>query len=569
MSKVRAAVYVRVSTEEQTNNFSLRAQEAVVKEYAERKGYEVTEVYCDDGYSGKNFNRPEVQRLFRDLNEDKVDVILVWKVDRLSRSNNDVLTLIDKQLAPNNKKLIITSIDIDSTSSVGYMFISLLGTFASYERAVIIDRVNSGMEKRATEGLWNGGIILGYDNVDKHLILNEKESKIVKEIFLLREQGLGYKSIVNKLNERGEVTKKGKPFSIPGIKLILENPVYIGKIRWGKYKQWESKRRKGKANPTYVDGIHTPIITQNLWNKVQQVNKLQGEAYSNNRNFKGELFLTGILKCPKCGAGTVMSKTRKKNSEDYYFYYMCQAHHSKGKSICNANLIKKDVVEQRVLNIISEVVRNDEIMDSIVKKLDFDKQKSIELLVKETNIYQSKLNAVLDKQLKLDNDYFESKIEVPLYNRLSSRLQVEIEDFQEKIKKQKREIKKLSNNTTIDKEAVLAALVNFNEIFYKADDEEKKVLVRTLIKEIKMEENRKEIKEMTFWFFSERVLPSNKEWRTISQIIVSGMQEVHSITGCCKGFILEPQLTEVILMLAAKYNGNKKCLDNCSKHFLF
>src|SRR5690606_19816381 len=266
------------------------------------------------------------------------------------------------------------------------------------------DRVNSGMQKRAKEGLWNGGQVLGYDNVDKGLDINEKESILVREIFLLRAQGLGYKAIVNILNERGEVTKKEKAFSIPAVKLILENPVYIGKVKWGQYRDWNSKRRKGKSEPIYVDAAHKAIIKQELWDKVQSVNKLQEEAYSTNRNFKGDLFLTGVLKCPKCGAGTVMCKTKKRNGEGYHIYYMCQAYHSKGKTACSTNLIKKDVVEQKVLNVMSELVRDNDIVNNIIEKLEAEKQNNFEPLIKELDIYQSKLNSLMAKQAKLDKD---------------------------------------------------------------------------------------------------------------------------------------------------------------------
>ena len=194
------------------------------------------------------------------------------------------------------------------------------------------------------------------------------------------------KAIVNILNDRGELTKTGKPFSIPGVKLILENPVYLGKVKWGKYRDWSRKRRKGKSEPTYVDGLHHAIINQKLWDRVQNVNKLQEEAYSKNRNFKGDLFLTGVLKCPKCGAGTVMCKTKKRNGEGYHIYYMCQAYHSKGKTVCSTNLIKKEVVEGKVLNVITELVRNEEIVNSIIEKLDAEKQSDFEPLMKELKI---------------------------------------------------------------------------------------------------------------------------------------------------------------------------------------
>ena len=124
MSK-KAAIYIRVSTEEQKKGYSIEAQESVIREYAKNKDYEVYDVYNDEGYSGKDFNRPEIQRLFSDLANDKVDLILVWKVDRLSRNNTDVLNLIDLDLTPKDKKLIVTSIDIDSSSPMGHMFISL------------------------------------------------------------------------------------------------------------------------------------------------------------------------------------------------------------------------------------------------------------------------------------------------------------------------------------------------------------------------------------------------------------------------------------------------------------
>jgi site-specific DNA recombinase len=204
LKPLKAALYIMVSTEEQKKHgYSLRGQEEELKEYAKHKGYEVFDVYSDGGYSGKNFNRPEAQRMFRDMSNNKFDVIVVWKVDRISRSNKDVLGLIDDELKPRGMKLLVKTCDIDSSTTNGYMFISLLGTFAEYERAVIIERVTAGMEKVAREGEWNGGKVLGYDSEDKQLVINEEESKIVKEIYSMRAEGLGYKKIADNLNSKG------------------------------------------------------------------------------------------------------------------------------------------------------------------------------------------------------------------------------------------------------------------------------------------------------------------------------------------------------------------------------
>ncbi|MEC2074005.1 recombinase family protein [Alkalihalophilus marmarensis] len=514
VKRERAAIYIRVSTEEQKLGHSLEAQESMLKEFAEKKGYEIFDVYSDGGYSGKNFDRPEIQRLFNDLTKDKIDVILVWKVDRLSRNNTDVVSLIDNELTPRNKKLLITSIDMDSSSPTGHMFISLLSTFARYERATIIDRVNAGMQKRAEKGYWNGGSILGYDSVDKRLIINEQESAVVREIFKLRADGKGYKFIANTLNNRGIKTKKGKSFSIPAIKLIVNNHIYIGKMVWKKHQEWSTKRRAGKAEPIIVDGVHEAIIEQELWTKVQEINEFQKKSFTSNRNFNGNFFLTGLLKCPKCGAGTVMSKSKKKNSDDYHLYYMCQAYHNKGKSVCGTNLIKKEEVEQKVLNEISFLVNNDDIFKELISELNSDNDKVNEIFIADLKNFNRQLKKAYDKRSKLDNDYFEGNIESSTYNRLMSDLQKEIEKLERNIRKSESEITR--NESSIDKDEIIYTLKNFNKFFAIVSDEERKLLVRSLIKEIHMEENRKDVKKITFWFSSDNVLPSNKARRTVS-----------------------------------------------------
>lgn len=510
----RAAIYIRVSTEEQIQGHSLEAQESMLKEFAEKKGYEIYDVYSDGGYSGKNFDRPEIQRLFNDLMNDRVDIILVWKVDRLSRNNTDVVSLIDNELTPRNKKLIITSIDMDSSSPTGHMFISLLSTFARYERATIIDRVNAGMQKRAEKGYWNGGSILGYDSVDKQLIINEQESAIVREIFKLRADGKGYKFIANTLNSRGIKTKKGKNFSIPAIKLIVNNHIYIGKMMWKKHQDWSTKRRSGKTEPIIVDGVHEPIIEQELWEKVQEINEFQKKSFTSNRNFNGNFFLTGLLKCPKCGAGTVMSKSKKKNSDDYHLYYMCQAYHSKGKAVCGTNLIKKEEVEQKVLNEISFLVNNDDIFNDLLDELNSDNNELNEGIKADLKFIKRQLKKSYDKRSKLDNDYFEGNLVSSTYNRLMSDLEKEFEKLERSIRKLESEINR--NESSINKDEIIYTLKNFKKFFAIVTEEERKLLVRSLIKEIQMDENRKDVKEITFWFSSVLSLPSNKVSRTVS-----------------------------------------------------
>ncbi|MGR5924891.1 recombinase family protein [Bacillus pacificus] len=338
------------------------------------------------------------------------------------------------------------------------------------------------MQKRAEKGYWNGGSILGYDSVDKKLIINENESKIVREIFQLRAEGKGYKFIVNILNDKGIKTKTGKNFSIPAIKLIVNNYIYSGKMVWKKHQDWSTRRRAGKADPIIVEGIHDAIIDEGLWERVQKVNELQKNSFSSNRNFNGNFLLTGILKCPKCGAGTVMSKTKKRNSDDYYLYYMCQAYHNKGSSVCSANLIEKAQVEQQVLNVISLLVNENDIINALIDELNSDNNNANGIHIVNIKMFKKQLGKAYDKRKKLDNDYFEGNIESSTYNRLMNELQLEINKLKRNIRESEREI--IKNDSIINKEEVIHVLTNFNKLFKIVNDEEKKLLIRSLIREV-------------------------------------------------------------------------------------
>ncbi|CAH0120791.1 hypothetical protein PAE9249_03314 [Paenibacillus sp. CECT 9249] len=528
--KPKAALYLRVSTEEQKKEgFSLGAQEEILKGYCVSKGYEVFEIYNDGGYSGKDFNRPDMQRLLRDSRDHKFDIVLAIAVDRISRSNLDVLTFVDRELHPRGQKLVISTCDIDSSTETGKMFISLLGTFAEYERRLIVGRVKKGMEKRASEGLTNGGRTLGYDSVDGKLVVNAEEAAIVKEIFELRAEGKGFKTIATMLNKKGKKTKgtKTKPgssFSINAVKTILVNEKYTGSMSWGKLRDWSSKRRAGKSDPTIVQEAHEAIIDMELWNKVQAVNKLNNEQYSSqSNNLKGEFILTGLLRCPVCGAGTVMSKSQKRDGSGYHLYYMCQTYHSKGKTECGSNLIKKELVEEQVLKWIGTILADEQIVDGIMNRLEREETLGKDELEKDLHIQQTSLKKLLDKQKKQDSDYYAGEIRAALYNRLSEAIEDEINKVGQSIAHLKREIEKLESKVILNKDIIIEALQNFEVLFKEATNDEKRSLLRALIKEIHVEADRKSIKNIVFWFteddsFSHFALPVSDVRRTLSQV---------------------------------------------------
>ncbi|PEL26973.1 recombinase family protein [Bacillus toyonensis] len=516
----KVAIYTRVSTDEQANEgFSLQAQEDHLRQYAKAKGYEVYDIYSDEGYSGKDYNRPEIQRLFKDLSQDKFKGILVKSVDRISRRLSDVTKLIDDVLVPRNSYIVISDANLDSSTTGGIAIIHLLATFAQLERSMIVQRVKAGMGKRAELGYWNGGRVLGYDVKNKELKVNKEEAEIVRKIFHLRTEGKGYKSIAIMLNQQGFKTKRGGLFSIGTIKTILENPLYIGYCRWGRHKNWNVERRKGKTDEyKFVKGKHEPIVSEDLWKRVQGVNYAHKKSISKNRNFNGEFVLSGILRCPSCGAGMVMCKTKKRDKSGYHLYYMCQAFHSKGKLACKSNLIRKEDIEEKVLQCINKIILIPSIVDKTFERIQEKKERGIERIKNDLLYINEELKRKKKFIKKLNKDYFDEKIRVEAYTELSEPLREEIDELESEKGKLDREIE--SVEIPITKEEVIKALENFANLYENATYEQKKSLLRAIIKKIEVQPNRKEIKGITYWFDCDNgqddALLVSKEGRTIS-----------------------------------------------------
>ncbi len=172
------------------------------------------------------------------------------------------------------------------------------------------------------------------------------------------------------------MTKKGKPFSISSITYIISNPFYIGKIQFAKYRHWSDKRRKGlNEEPIIADGKHAPIIDRNLWDKVQF--KRKESRKKPQVHGKGTNLLTGIVKCPKCGAAMAASNTTntlKDGTKKRIRYYSCSNFRNKGSKVCSANSVRADVIEKYVMDQILEIVKSDKILKQVVERVNQDSQ---------------------------------------------------------------------------------------------------------------------------------------------------------------------------------------------------
>ena len=286
---LKAALYIRVSTEEQAaEGQSAPAQVETLRQYCKAYGMEVFDIYMDLGVSGKRLkDRLELARLMDDCTNRKFELVLVWKISRLSRNLKDLLYLIDL-FERNNVYFTSCSERFDTSTPVGRMTLQLLGSIAEFERNTIIENVKLGLKEFARKG-GKASTVLGYDNVNKRLSINENEARIVKLVFnLFTETDMNFTSIAGYLNSLGCRTKRGSEFRCSNISYIIHNPVYIG----------INRHRMNRSDQYSINGTHPSIIDHALWNKAQQTSpRLKVRAVRDNRNSDPYLFQVTCMKC--------------------------------------------------------------------------------------------------------------------------------------------------------------------------------------------------------------------------------------------------------------------------------
>lgn len=281
MNILNTGIYIRVSTEEQAKfGYSIKAQKEKLLNYALIKEWKIYDIYIDEGLSGKDLNRPKIIKLLKDIEDNKVNNVLVFKIDRLTRSTKDLINLIEFFQKKNCEFNSLTE-SIDTSSPTGRMFIKIIGLFAEFERETIAERIKLGLERKVKEGysICSSTVSYGYmkekgNNIQK---INKEESYIVKKIYKDYLNGKSIKEIKNELITRNIKTKKDKEWTNKTIRDILKNPNYIGKVRYGlnnkKYFEKEGKHRAIISKSDYIS-------VNNLLKNELRTNK---DAYYSNK----------------------------------------------------------------------------------------------------------------------------------------------------------------------------------------------------------------------------------------------------------------------------------------------
>ena len=361
LRKMRCAIYTRKSTEEglDQNYNSLDAQRDACQAYIASQKSEgwvaLRDAYDDGGYSGGNLNRPGIQRLLADIREGLVDVIVVYKIDRLSRSLADFANLVelfDKQ------RVTFASVtqNFSTTTSMGRLTLNILLSFAQFERELGGERVRDKIAASRAKGIWMGGMPpLGYDVVDRKLIPNPTEVKLVSRIFEGFVSIGSMTALSNQLRAEGVTTKswktlkdkerQGKPIDKGYLYKLLKNPVVIGIAAY-----------KGKHFP----GEHEPIIDKSLWDQVQTMlarNNVAQRARQ-NRPSQAPALLKGLI---FASDGNAMTPGYTKRRGKCYRYYVNTASIKIGKDACEITRVPAGDIDAKVVDLVRKVLQAPEI----------------------------------------------------------------------------------------------------------------------------------------------------------------------------------------------------------------
>lgn len=518
-NKKQVGIYCRVSTTEQAEEgYSIGEQERLLTEYAINQGYEVYKVYTDAGISGKDIkHRPGLIELLEDASNKKFQMVISWKINRLSRKLSDAIKIVDT-LEKHGIAYKSYTEPFETDTPAGKMQFQLMALIGEFERNTIAQNVKMGMKAKARAGEWCGGLApLGYKwipmekNVNSSrkkskLAIEESEAEIVRLIFNMYASGKGYKAICNYLNHNGYKTKRDNSFATQQIRSILLNPVYLGKVRWNVNQDWNEKRRKNaNPNPVISDGIHEAIIDEALWNRVQALIKEKGGKIA--KKYECNLPLTGILRCPECGSGMVLSRTTnvlKDGTRRQLNYYACGNWKNKGTAVCHANSIRVEKANQVVYQELEKLFANEKLIGLMVEKVNQETIKQQEYASKRVEAKEKSLLKLKKEKEKLYDSYMEGIFDGNEYIEHKNRIAKEIEVAELAIS----EIKVEDNNSrdVIPYQLIKDILTNFRVVMESPMIEQKlkNCLMHMLIEKITLDK-RREVESIVIQFNNEIV----------------------------------------------------------------
>ena len=479
---VRCALYTRKSTDENLDSDfnSLDAQREAGESYVKSQRHQgwvvLPERYDDGAYSGANLDRPALQRLRSDIDAGRVDAIVVYKIDRLSRSLLDFARLIE-ELEQNQVSLISVTQQFSTTTSMGKLIMNVLLSFAQFEREVTAERIRDKIAAEKRRGRYLGGIPpLGY-NVDRErrrLTVDPDEAELVRLIFRRFSELGSVTALAKELNDNGHRTKSwttkkgrvrlGQPWNRAHIYRLLTNPTCLGLIK-----------HKDKRYP----GLHEAIVEQSVWDQVQAI--LSGNEPSGVRTSRARTpaLLKGIIRCGHCGSSMGVTFARKKGRT--YRYYLCLMARKQGYTTCPLKTVSAGTVESAVTIQLRKIFHSPKRVTALLSSMQGhedakrrEQAKQKQRLVTQIKVAQTDASSLLQGKLDGDNSFVREEL---------ARLERKRAELEEKLRSVEWQLDS-STRVEIPADAMTAELARLDGIWDDLFPAEQERIVRLLIEEV-------------------------------------------------------------------------------------
>ena len=505
--QTKCYLYTRVSTSIQVDGYSLDAQREKLRKYAEYEDMAIAGEYSDEGFSGKNIQgRLEFQRMLNDIqdNKDGVAYVLVFKLSRFGRNAADVLNSL-QLMQDFGVNLICVEDGIDSSKDSGKLMISVLSAVAEIERENIRTQTMAGREQKAREGKWNGGFApYGYRLENGKMLIAEDEVDVIRAIYdRYIHTNDGVSGVAKYLNSHGYTKKLRQNGTIPGfsanfVKDVLDNPIYMGKIAYGRRR---TEKKLGTRNEMHIveqskfpiyDGQHEAIISEEDWNLAHEKRKINAYRREKIHDPSHAHILSGILKCPCCGKSLYgnISKAHSKDKKTRYYYYCKNTVTPTGHSCTFRVNLEQTEINDMVAAIVSAMVNNPRFSEAIQAKIgsavdtaDMEKQQeTLQVQLRQTLGTKSRLERQMDS-LDVADPYYDRKI-FDLQRRYDEQYgkieetEIQIDDLQSKIRSIKQE--KISGDN------IYRLLLVFDQVYASASEVERKEFMRAFIERIEL-----------------------------------------------------------------------------------
>ena len=455
------ALLARVSTQEQARDgYSIDEQISRMTDYCKAMNWTGIRTYIDAGYSGATTDRPALQELIRDVQAGHVEKVIVYKLDRLSRSQKDTLALIEDVFLKNGTDFISLTENFDTSSPFGKAMIGILAVFAQLEREQIKERMDMGKQGRAKQGKWHGGgnRPTGYDYIDGSLVINEYEAMQIRELFDLFLNGHSLKSIERTFNEKGYL-RQGRKWTRHATVYALSCPLYAGLITY-----------KGE----YYKGLHEPIISRETYDRASALLQQMADDFAQTKKYAGGSYkslLSGLIVCGNCGAKYCIKNQYSRGKR--LQYYSCYSRNKTNPQMikdpnCMNKNYRMEVLDGIILDEIKKLATDPAGIREIARQPEQDKRA----------IIQAEINRIDEQRSRLADLYALGSFSV-------SELQSKIEPLNEAKRKLQTELEALSRTAAqMPTEAAERLVSSFSDIIARKNKNEIRALVDTIISKI-------------------------------------------------------------------------------------